>query len=128
MHANLALAYCTLADRCDDQAIDAARASIELDRTLEQRDHLAVPLIVLGQIHQCRGEHEPALGCYREALALAQEAGDPQLLFACYEGLATLLIEAGDAEQAERYLEEADAVGRRARIQIDDLIMLPFLA
>jgi adenylate cyclase len=128
MHANLALAYCTLADRCDDQAIEAARASIELDRTLEQRDHLAVPLIVLGQIHQCRGEHEPALACYREALALAQEASDPQLLFACYEGLATLLLDAGDRQQAEGYLEQADAVGKHSRVEIEGLIMLPFLA
>jgi len=126
--ANLALAYCALADRCDEQAIEAARASIELDRALEQRDHLAMPLIVLGQIHQCRGEREPALACYREALALAQEAAEPQLLFACYDGLATLFLDAGDQEQAERYLEEADAVGRRSQLDLDGLIVLPFLA
>jgi tetratricopeptide (TPR) repeat protein len=128
LQANLALAYCALADQCDDQAIDAAQASIKLDRALEQRDHLAMPLIVLGQIHQCRGEHEAALACYREALALAQEAADPQLLFPCYEGLATLFLDAGDQEQAEHYLKEADAVGRRSQLSLDSLVMLPFLA
>ena len=48
LYANLAVAYCALTNRCDEQGIGAAHAAIDLDRRLGQLDHLAVPLIVLG--------------------------------------------------------------------------------
>jgi len=41
---------------------------------------------------------------YREALALAEEAGDPQLLFPCYDGLATLFLDIGDDAREEEYM------------------------
>jgi hypothetical protein len=49
--------------------------------------------IVLGQIYQCQRKPDLALSHYREALGLAEAAGEPQILFPCYEGLATLYLE-----------------------------------
>ena len=54
--ANLAVACCTFTDRCSDEGVPAAEKAIEIDRALDQREHLSVPLIVLGQIHQCNGQ------------------------------------------------------------------------
>ena len=65
LYANLAVAYCALTDRCEAEGIEAAQTAIDLDRRLGLLDHLAVPLIVLGQIHQCHGEHAPGLRLVR---------------------------------------------------------------
>ncbi len=127
LYTNLAVAYCTLTDRCDEQGIGAARTAIDVDRRLGQIDHLAVPLIVLGQIYQCHGDPTQAFNHFREALAIAEEAGDPQLLFPCYDGLATLYLETGDDAQAERYMLEAQQVCERAGLDPDSLVVLPFL-
>jgi len=80
IYANLAAAYCALTERCDTEGLQAARAAADLDRELGQLDHLAVPLIVIAQIHQCRGALQEAQETYREALALAEKAGEPQLI------------------------------------------------
>jgi adenylate cyclase len=127
LYANLAVAYCALTDRCEAEGIEAAQASIELDRQLGQLDHLAVPLVVLGQIYQCHGDPEHALACYREALGIVEEAGEPQLLFPCYDGLATLHLDLGDEAEAERYLTLAQDVCARAGLDPDSLVLLPFL-
>jgi adenylate cyclase len=127
LQANLAVAYCALTDRCEAEGIEAAETAIDLDRRLGLIDHLAVPLIVLGQIRQCHGDHEPALAAYREALALAEKVGEPQLLFPCYDGLATLYLDSGDGAQAEFYLAKAQDVCERAGVEPDALLVLPFL-
>ena len=127
LYANLAVAYCALTDRCDAEGLHAAEAAIALDRRLGQLDHLAVPLIVLGQIHQCHGDPAKALDYYREALALAEDIGEPQLLFPCYDGLATLFLDQGDAAEAERHLIKAAEVSERAGLDRDSLVVLPFL-
>ena len=127
LYANLAVAYCALTDRCDADGLRAAEAAIALDRRLGQIDHLAVPLIVLGQIHQCHGEPARALAYYQEALALAEDIGEPQLLFPCYDGLATLYLDQGDMAQAETYLARAAEVAERAGLDRDSLVVLPFL-
>ena len=127
LYANLAVAYCTLTNRCDEEGIGAAQAAIELDRRLGQLDHLAVPLIVLGQIYQCQRQPDLALSHYREAMGLAEEVGEPQLLFPCYEGLATLYLEMGDEAQAEQYMLKAQQVCERAGLDPDALVVLPFL-
>jgi tetratricopeptide (TPR) repeat protein len=82
---------------------------------------------VLGQIHQCHGEPAKALDYYREALALAEDIGEPQLLFPCYDGLATLFLDQGDAAEAERHLIKAAEVSERAGLDRDSLVVLPFL-
>lgn len=127
LYANLAVAYCALTDRCDAEGLRAAEAAIALDRRLGQLDHLAVPLIVLGQIHQCHGEPAKALEYYREALALAEDMGEPQLLFPCYDGLATLYLDRGDTAEAERHLIKAAEISERAGLDRDSLVVLPFL-
>jgi adenylate cyclase len=127
LYANLAVAYCALNDRCEAEGMEAAQTAIELDRQLGQLDHLAVPLIVLGQIHQCNGDTRRALEYYREALALAEDAGEPQLLFPCYDGLATLHLDLGQHAEAERYLALAQEVCARAGLDPDALVLLPFL-
>jgi predicted ATPase/class 3 adenylate cyclase len=127
LYANLAVAYCALTNRCDDDGVAAAQAAIELDRQLGQLDHLAVPLIVLGQIYQCHGEPEQARRHYLEALSLAEQAGEPQLLFPCYDGLATLHLDLGDEARAEEYMRRAQEVCERAGVEPDALMVLPFL-
>ena len=127
LYANLAVAYCALTDRCEAEGIEAARTAIDLDRRLGLLDHLAVPLIVLGQIHQCHGEHAEAFAMYEEALALAEQVGEPQLLFPCYDGLATLYLDTGNQGLAETYLAKAQGVCERAGVEPDALMVLPFL-
>jgi adenylate cyclase len=127
LYANLAVAYCALTDRCEAEGVEAAQTAIDLDRRLGLLDHLAVPLIVLGQIHQCHGEHREAFAMYEEALGLAEAVGDPQLLFPCYDGLATLHLDAGNQTMAEQYLTKAQEICARAGVEPDALMVLPFL-
>ncbi|KRB50851.1 adenylate cyclase [Rhizobium sp. Root708] len=127
LHANLAVACCTFTDRCASEGLPAAERAIEIDRALDQRDHLAVPLIVLGQIHQCHGELRLARRCYQEALQLAVEIGEPQLLFPCYDGLATLDLETDDMASAEHNFALAKDVCVRHGLDPDALVVLPFL-
>ena len=127
LYANLAVAYCALTNRCEAEGIAAARAAASLDRRLGLLDHLAVPLIVLGQIYQCHGDHARAFASYNEALQLAEQIDEPQLLFPCYDGLATLYLDTGRPEQAETYLAMAQAVCERAGLEPDALMVLPFL-
>jgi adenylate cyclase len=128
LYANLAVAYCALTNRCSEDGVAAAQAAIELDRQLGELDHLAVPLIVLGQIYQCHGEPELALRHYGEALRVAEEVGEPQLLFPCYDGMATLHLDLNDVAGAETYMRKAREVCERAGVEPDSLTVLPFLA
>lgn len=128
LYANLAVAYCALTDRCEAEGIEAAQAAVDLDRRLGLLDHLAVPLIVLGQIYQCHGDHALAFASYEEALGLAEQVGEPQLLFPCYDGLATLHLDAGNQVLAEAYLAKSQAVCERAGVEPDALMVLPFLS
>jgi predicted ATPase len=125
--ANLAVASCTFTDRCSDEGVPAAEKAIELDRALDQREHLSVPLIVLGQIYQCHGKPGLAARCYNEAIAVAGENGEPQQLFPCYDGLATLNLDRGDMPEAERYFALAHDVCARHGLDPQGLIVLPFL-
>ena len=86
-----------------------------------------MPLIVLGQIYQCHGEPGRALSYYQEAVAFAERAGEPQLLFPCYDGLATLYLDLDDSSRAEHYMRKAQEVCERAGLEPDDLTVLPFL-
>ncbi|MBS0342330.1 MAG: tetratricopeptide repeat protein, partial [Proteobacteria bacterium] len=127
LYANLAVAYCALTNRCEAEGIEAAQAAVQLDRRLGLVDHLAVPLIVLGQIHQCHGDHRSAFTAYQEALQLAEQVAEPQLLFPCYDGLATLYLDAGRPDQAEAWLAKAQALCESAGLEPDALMVLPFL-
>jgi hypothetical protein len=116
LYANLAVAYCALTDRCEAEGVEAAQMAVDLDRRLGLLDHLAVPLIVLGQIHQCHGERALAFASYEEALGLAERVGEPQLLFPCYDGLATLHLDAGNTAR-QSSLAKSQEVCRRAGLE-----------
>lgn len=128
IYANLASAYCSLTDRCEAEGLEAAKASADLDRRIGQLDHLAVPLIVLAQIHQCRGELKTAQQHYEEALTLAEQAAEPQLILPCYDGLATICLDRGDRVRATQYMEKARALCERTGLDPDSLLLLPFLS
>ncbi|WBL76424.1 tetratricopeptide repeat protein [Bradyrhizobium xenonodulans] len=125
--ANFAVACCTFTDRCTDEGVPAAEKAIEIDRALDQREHLSVPLIVLGQIHQCHFRPDLAARCYNEAIEVANESGEPQQLFPCYDGLATLSLDRGDMPEADRYFALAQDVCARHGLDPAGLIVLPFL-
>lgn len=125
--ANFAVACCTFTDKCTDEGVPAAEKAIKIDRALDQREHLPVPLIVLGQIHQCHFRPDQAARCYNEAIEVASETGEPQQLFPCYDGLATLNLDRGDMPEAERYFALADDVCTRHGLDPAGLIVLPFL-
>lgn len=125
--ANLAVASCTFTNKCSIEGVPAAERAIEIDRALDQREHLPIPLIVLGQIHQCHGQPELAVRCYHEALEVARETGEPQQLFPCYDGLATLNLDRGNMPEAERYFALAQDVCARHGLDPAALVVLPFL-
>lgn len=128
LHANLAVAYCTFTDRCEVEGEAAALRSVDLDRRLGMQDHLAVPLTVLGQIYQCHGQPERALDYYEQARVIAEEIGEAQLLFPCYDGLATLHLDLGDEAQAESYMTRAMAICEGSGVEPEAPLVLPFLA
>jgi tetratricopeptide (TPR) repeat protein len=125
--ANLAVASCTFTNKCDAEGVPAAEKAIEVDRALDQREHLPVPLIVLAQIHQCHGRPDLAVRCYKEALEVAEERREPQQLFPCYDGLATVSLDQGDEAEAERFFALAQDVCARHGLDPEGLIVLPFL-
>ncbi|ESY16092.1 MULTISPECIES: adenylate/guanylate cyclase domain-containing protein [unclassified Mesorhizobium] len=125
--ANLAVACCTFTDRCPTEGVPAAEKAIEIDRALDQREHLPVPLIVLGQIHQCNGHPELAIGLFHEALEVARETGEPQLLFPCYDGLATLNLDLDNLAEAERFFSLAQGICAQHGLDPEALVVLPFL-
>jgi adenylate cyclase len=128
LYANLATAYCALTERCETEGLQAAQASADLDRRLGQFDHLAVPLIVMAQIYQCRGDLQAAQQHYTEALALAEQAGEPQIILPCYDGLATIYLDRSDRARAAQYMEKARELCDRTGLDPETLLLLPFLS
>lgn len=72
-------------------------------------------------------EPELAARCYNEALEVARETGEPQMLFPCYDGLATLSLDVGDMGEAERYFSLAQDVCNQHGLDPEGLVVLPFL-
>jgi len=127
LYCTLASGHCTLVGDYDE-GVKAAEAAVEVDQRLGQRSHLPIPLIILAQIYQCRGDEGRSAHYYREALAVAEEVGEPQLLFPCYEGLATLAIEQGDEAEAESWLARSRDVQQATGWSADTFLVLPFLS
>src|SRR5262249_2637612 len=103
LYASMASSFCSLVGDCT-QGIGAPDASFPLTRALAQPTPLPIPLILLAQIYQCQDQLEESERYYVEACALAEEIGEPQLLFPCYDGLATLYLAMGDTAKTEEYL------------------------
>ena len=127
LHCVLAGGHCTIAGDYDE-GVRAAEAAAALDEQLGQDNHLPVPLIILAQIHQCRGDYARSEQYYRRALEVAESVGEPQLLVPCYEGLATLAIERDDEPQAEAWLSKSREVQRATGWTSETFLVLPFLA
>jgi adenylate cyclase len=126
LYCALAGGHCTLSGDYDE-GVKAAEAAVELDQRLGQRGHLPIPLILRAQIYQCRGDYARSARYYREALDVAEGVGEPQLLFPCYEGLATLAIERGDEDEAESWLDKSRHVKEITGWSGDTFTVLPFL-
>ncbi len=126
LYCTLAGGHCTIAGDYDE-GIKAAEAAAEVDRRLGQLSHLPIPLIILAQIYQCRGDYERSAQQYREALDVAMTVGEPQLLLPCYDGLATLAIEAGDEEAATQWLGMSREVQQTTGWTNETFLVLPFL-
>jgi adenylate cyclase len=126
LYASMASSFCSLVGDCT-QGVEAAEASIALDQQLGQRNHLPIPLILLAQIYQCQDQLEESKRYYLQACAIAEEIGEPQLLFPCYDGLATLYLALGDTGKTEEYLAKGQEICRKTGYTPDALIMLPFL-
>jgi len=126
LYCTLAGGHCTLSGDYGE-GVKAAEAAIDLDRRLGQRNHLPIPLIILAQIYQCRGEYDRSAHSYREALEVAEAVGEPQHLFPCYDGLATLAIEQGDEAEAECWLAKSRQVQETTGWSSDAFVVLPFL-
>lgn len=124
---NLAVAYCTFTDRCMHEGLPAVEKAIAIDRALGLRDHLPVALLVLGQIRQCHGATDAAHQNYLEVLDLVRDSAEAQLLFPCYDGLATLSLDMDNLEEAERYFDLAQRVCAEHDLDPEALIVLPFL-
>ena len=79
---------------------------------------------------ECMVNHDApdlAFRYYHEALEVAREIGEPQLLFPCYDGLATLCLDRDDMEEAERYFGLARELCDQHGLDPATLIVLPFL-
>lgn len=109
-----------------DSSTGSAQRAIELDRRLGLRSHLPVSLIVLAQGQQCQGRFAEAEASYLEALSIAEELGDPQILFPCLEGLGMLSLEQEQVERGQAYLARARKVCDDAGVSIDEMVLLPF--
>jgi adenylate cyclase len=124
---------CTVASRACmrgadyERGVEAAEASIELDRRMGKMNHLPIPLILLAQIQQCHGNMEASERHYREALELARRIGEPQLLLPCLDGLAQIALLGGDEDGADRLLDEAREVERASGWSEETCLLLPFL-
>ena len=55
------------------------------------------------------------------------QVGEPQLLFPCYDGLATLYLDAGDRLWQSYTWRNPRQVCERAGVEPDALMILPFL-
>ena len=53
--------------------------------------------------------------------------GEPQLLFPCYDGLATLAIEEGNEAEAEAWLTKSRDVQQATGWTSETFLVLPFL-
>ncbi len=58
---------------------------------------------------------------------MARETDEPQLLFPCYDGLATLNLDLDNMAEAERYFALAQEVCAQHGLDPEELVVLPFL-
>jgi adenylate cyclase len=97
-------------------------------KEVSRPDKVAGPGLRRGSWGTLAPDRRRALRYHREALVVAEEVGEPQLLFPCYDGLATLHLDLDDLAGAETYMQKARSVCEEAGVEPDSLTVLPFLA
>jgi tetratricopeptide (TPR) repeat protein len=97
-----------------EEARQRAAQTVDLARQYRQRGHQAWALWLLGESMARLEPREvgPALGHYRQALALAEELGMRPLQAHCHRGLGTLYAQTGQRELARAELSAAIALYR----------------
>jgi class 3 adenylate cyclase/tetratricopeptide (TPR) repeat protein len=97
-----------------EEAHQRAAQTVDLARQYQQRGHQAWALWLLGESTARLEPREvgPALGHYRQALALAEELGMRPLQAHCHRSLGTLYARQGQQEQARTALSAALALYR----------------
>jgi tetratricopeptide (TPR) repeat protein len=97
-----------LAGRLEEARQRAAQA-LDLARQYQQRGTQARALWLLGEstARQASPEVEPAVGHYRQALALAEALGMRPLQAHCHRGLGTLYARQGQQQQTRAALTTA---------------------
>jgi tetratricopeptide (TPR) repeat protein len=95
-----------------EEARQRAAQAVDLARQYHQRGNLAWALWLLGEsmARHASLEAEPAIGYYRQALALAEELGMHPLQAHCHLGLGTLYATIGRHAEAGAELETAIAL------------------
>jgi tetratricopeptide (TPR) repeat protein len=102
-----------LAGRLEEAHALAVR-TLALTRAYQERGNEAYALRLLGDIAARRNppESEPAVGHYRQSLALAEELGMRPLQAHCHRGLGMLYAATGQREQARAELSMATEMYR----------------
>ena len=97
-----------------EEARQCAAQALDLARQYKQRGNQAWALWLLGEstARQVSPEVEPAVGHYRQALALAEELGMRPLQAHCHHGLGRLYGQTGRGAQARAALATAIALYR----------------
>ena len=126
LYCTLAGGHCTLAGDYDE-GIKAAETAVEVDRRLGQRAHLPVPLIILAQIYQCRGDNARSARYYREALEVAERGGRAAAPVPLLRRPRHARHRAGDDTEAEAWLARSREVQQATGWTSDSFLVLPFL-
>src|SRR6185369_3344190 len=95
-----------VAGRTDDAAATAARA-LQLAGDHDEKANRAYALRVLGEVHIQRNNAEESAKHYRAALDLAESLHLRPLAAHCQWGLAQVLEQIGDRQEATRHRESA---------------------
>lgn len=99
--------------RRHDEAIEALRESLGLFRSLSRRAYVATTLAKLGTAHAAAGDLVTAMEHFESA---AREIDDPGQPFRgeVVEAIGRALLDAGDAAEALKELEQAERLHREA--------------
>jgi len=86
--------------------------SLDLSRTLRERQLIAYILNALGELRCSRGDYERATTLYDECLSLLRELGDRRVLVLALSGWGQVLRALGAYEQSSALCEESLALAR----------------
>jgi tetratricopeptide (TPR) repeat protein len=88
--------------------------SIEVCRTLQEQDELALAIELLGRLHYWQGEHAPAQAYFEESLALYRQTGNKAGLIQALNGLANVTCDlSADYDRALPLYQESLALARQ---------------